>query len=417
MQNFEKTMIINRAEKKLSEIFGELELIRDINQEKVLRAFQDNRVGEEHFYTVSGYGHDDLGREVIDKVYAQVFNCEAAVVRNHFVSGTHAIACGFFGNLRHGDKLVAVAGRPYDSLEEVIGVRGGGKSSLIAHGVEYTEIPLQDKSGNNGETDVDLKELEKAVDETTTMAFIQRSRGYSLRKPLTIEDIAEIISIVKSKNPKCICFVDNCYGEFAEALEPTDVGADLIAGSLIKNPGGGIVEAGGYIAGRREFVELAAERLTAPGIGHKGGAMLGQSRLILQGFFMAPSIVHDALKGAILASQLFIDSGFQTTPLPDEVRTDIIQAVIFGDREKLLRFCRAVQKCSPVDSCITPIPDGVPGYEDELVMAAGTFIEGSTIELSADGPLREPYVAYMQGGLNYAHIKIALNSILSEVSA
>lgn len=411
MQNFNKTMIINRAEKKLTEIFGELELIRDINQEKVLRAFQDNRVGEEHFYTVSGYGHDDMGRDIIDRVYAQVFNCEAAIVRNHFVSGTHAIACGFFGNLRYGDKLVAVAGRPYDSLEEVIGIRCGEKSSLIAHGVEYAEVPLiNDK-------DVDLEKLEEIIDEATTMAFIQRSRGYSLRKPLTIEDIAEIVSIVKRKNPECICFVDNCYGEFTEALEPTDVGADLIAGSLIKNPGGGIVETGGYIAGRKKYVDLAAERLTAPGIGRKGGAMLNQARLILQGLFMAPSVVHDALKGAILASQVFIDSGFKTSPLPDEVRTDIIQAVIFGDREKLLRFCRAVQKNSPVDSCITPVPDGVPGYEDELIMAAGTFIEGSTIELSADGPLREPYVAYMQGGLNYAHIKIALKGILSEISA
>ncbi|HSA05621.1 MAG TPA: methionine gamma-lyase family protein [Candidatus Gastranaerophilales bacterium] len=407
MQNFEKNLLINKAEKKVMELFRELELIRDLNQEKVLCAFQDNRVAEEHFYTVSGYGHDDRGRKIIDKIYAQIFNCEAALVRNHFVSGTHSIACGFFGNLRHGDKLVSVAGRPYDTLEEVIGLRGNIKSSLKGHGVEYAEVPLK----NNIE--VDLEQLEKTIDETVTMAFLQRSRGYSLRKPLDIENIAEIIAIVKKKNPECICFVDNCYGEFTEALEPTDVGADLMAGSLIKNPGGGIVETGGYIAGRKKFVDFAADRLTAPGIGAKGGAMLNQSRLILQGLFMAPGIVHEALKGAILASQVFLDQGYKTTPLPDEIRSDIIQAIIFEDREKLIKFCKTVQYFSPVDSYLTPVPDEVPGYEDQIIMAAGTFIEGSTIELSADGPLREPYVAYMQGGLNYAHIKLALNGILS----
>ncbi len=409
MQNFDKSLLINKAEKKVTEIFHEMELIRDINQEKVLRAFQDNRVGEEHFYTVSGYGHDDLGRKIIDKIFAQVFNCEAAIVRNHFVSGTHALACGFFGILRHGDTLVSVAGKPYDTLEEVIGARGNKKSSLKGHGVHYKEVPPAN------DTEVDLEKLEKTIDETTTMAFIQRSRGYSLRKPLDIENIAEIIEIIKRKNPKCICFVDNCYGEFTEALEPTDVGADLIAGSLIKNPGGGIVETGGYIAGRKNLVKLASDRLTAPGIGAKGGAMLNQSRLILQGFFMSPSIVHEALKGAVLASRVFIDSGFNTMPMPDEVRTDIIQAIVFNDREKLINFCKTVQRFSPVDSYLTPVPDTVPGYEDEIIMAAGTFIEGSTIELSADGPLREPYVAYMQGGLNYSHVKIVLSGILNSL--
>lgn len=409
MQNFDKSLLINKAEKKVSELFREMELIRDLNQEKVLRAFQDNRVGEEHFYTVSGYGHDDLGREIIDKIYAQVFNCEKAIVRNHFVSGTHALACAFFGILRHGDRLLSVAGRPYDSLEEVIGLRGNKKSSLKGHGVDYTEVPLINDS------DIDLEKLSEEVDETTTMAFIQRSRGYSLRKPLDIENIAEIIKIIKRKNPKCICFVDNCYGEFTEALEPTEVGADLTAGSLIKNPGGGIVETGGYIAGREEYVNLAAERLTAPGIGSKGGAMLNQSRLILQGLFMAPSVVHEALKGSVLASQVFMDNGFYTMPLPDEIRTDIVQAIIFNDRDKLINFCKTVQGYSPVDSYLTPMPDAVPGYEDEIIMAAGTFIEGSTIELSADGPLREPYVAYMQGGLNYAHVKLVLNAILSNL--
>lgn len=401
MSEFDKTILINKAEKKVSEIFHEMELIRDINQEKVLRAFQDNRVGEEHFYTVSGYGHDDLGRVIIDRVYAQIFNCEASIVRNHFVSGTHAIACGLFGLLRHGDHLVSVTGTPYDTLEEVIGTRGNKKSSLTGHGVIYKETTPDN--------------IENYIDEKTTVAFIQRSRGYSLRNPITMEDMADIISRVKYKNPECICFVDNCYGEFTEAIEPTDVGADLIAGSLIKNPGGGIVETGGYLAGKREYVELAAERLTAPGIGVKGGAMLNQSRLILQGLFMAPSVVHEALKGAVLASQVFLDLGYKTYPQPDEVRTDIIQAIVFNDRDKLIKFCKAVQSCSPVDSYLTPIPDEVPGYDDDIIMAAGTFIEGSTIELSADGPLREPYAAYMQGGLNYAHVKIALKEILTSL--
>ncbi len=402
-------LIINKAEKQLTDIFQELEIIRELNQEKVLNAFIENKVGEEHFATVSGYGHDDLGRQVIDKVYAQVFNCEAAIVRNHFVSGTHAIACALFGILRHDDKLVSVAGAPYDTLEEVIGIRGHEQASLKGHGVSYEEVPLKDGK------DVDLEAIEKTVDDNTTMVLIQRSRGYSLRNPIDIETMVEIIKTVKSKNPECICFVDNCYGEFTQAYEPTDVGADLIAGSLIKNPGGGIVETGGYIAGKKKYVELAATRLTAPGIGSKGGAMLNQSRLILQGFFMAPSIVYEALKGGVLASKVFANLGYKTTPMPDEFRSDIIQAIEFGDPEKLKNFCKVIQSCSPIEAYLTPIPDEVPGYDDNIIMAAGTFIEGSTIELSADGPLRPPYVAYMQGGLNYAHVKIALRKIIEKI--
>jgi cystathionine gamma-lyase len=411
MHDLDKNIIINKAEKKLTDIFQELEIIRDLNQEKVLKAFQDNKVGMEHFATVSGYGHDDLGREIIDRVYAQVFNCESAIVRNHFVSGTHAIACALFGNLKPGNKLVAVAGGPYDTMEEVIGIRGNAKGSLKSQGVSYAEVPLKDGIY------VDLDKLEETIDETVTMVLIQRSRGYSMRKVIDMELMAEIVSVVKSKNPECICFVDNCYGEFTEAIEPTDVGADLIAGSLIKNPGGGIVETGGYIAGKKELVDNAAIRLTAPGIGRKGGAMLNQSRLILQGFFMAPSIVHDAVKGAILASQVFHDLGYKTDPMPDEIRSDIIQAIQFDDKEKLIKFCKTVQSLSPVESYLTPVPDQVPGYEDDVIMAAGTFIEGSTIELSADGPLRKPFVAYMQGGLNYAHVKLVLKGILNELSA
>ena len=401
--------IIAAAEEKLIPIFKNLEEIRDNNQYKVLKAFKDNRIGEEHFYTVSGYGHDDLGREAIDKVFAQIFSTDKAVVRNHFVSGTHALASVLFGNLRHGDKLLSVAGRPYDTMEEVIGLRGNERASLKGHGVSYDEVQLLNV------IDVDLEGIAKAVDKTTTMVLIQRSRGYNIRKSLDIPMIKQIVEIVKSKNPNCICFVDNCYGEFVESLEPTDVGADILAGSLIKNPGGGIVETGGYIAGKEEFVEQTAMRLTAPGIGSEGGAMLNQSRLILQGLFMSPSIVHDALKGAILASEVFVDIGFKTTPLSTDKRTDIIQAIEFGTAEPLIKFCKTLQQNSPVNSYVTPIPDNVPGYEDRLIMAGGSFIEGSTIELTADGPLRPPYVAYMQGGLNYAHVKLVIKEILNEI--
>lgn len=397
-------------EEKLSQQFSLIDDIRDFNQKKVLDAFVENKVAAEHFMTVSGYGHDDLGREVLDKVFAQVFKAEKAIVRNHFVSGTHALACCLIGNLRYGEKLVSIAGAPYDTMEEVIGTRGDKRASLMGYGVLYEEIPLTQN------LEVDFKSLEKTVDKTCTMALIQRSRGYSLRKSLDIATIEKIIDIVKSKNPDCICFVDNCYGEFVETQEPIEVGADLIAGSLIKNPGGGIVETGGYIAGKAELVEQAAMRLTAPGIGSEGGAMLNQSRLIFQGFFMAPSVVSDALKGAVLAAKIFEEIGYVSTPKFDEKRTDIIQTITFGAQKPLEAFCKTVQELSPINSYVTPIPDDIPGYEDKVIMAGGTFIEGSTIELSADGPIRPPYAVYMQGGLNYAHVKIVLKEILNKIT-
>ena len=404
-----KNMIIEQAQEKVKKYFEFVDDIKEYNQEKVLKAFCNNKIGLEHFSTVSGYGHDDMGREALDKVFAEVFRAEKAVVRNHFVSGTHTLACCLFGNLRYGEKLISVAGTPYDTMEEVIGTRGDKRASLIGHGVLYDEVPLI-----NG-LDVDLEGIKNKVDETTNMVLIQRSRGYSLRKSLTIETIKKIVEIVKSKNPKCICFVDNCYGEFVEKLEPLEVGADLIAGSLIKNPGGGIVEAGGYIAGKEEYVDQAAYRLTAPGIGSEGGAMLNQSRLIFQGLFMAPSIVSEAVKGAILASQVFEDIGFVSTPKPHEIRTDLIQTIKFGAPEPLIEFCKTLQSYSPIESYLTPVPDEVPGYDDKLIMAGGSFIEGSTLELSADGPVRPPYAVYMQGGLNYAHVKIALKGIVDKL--
>lgn len=404
--------IIKQAEKDLREQFEIIDEIRDYNQEKVLNAFIDNRVAPEHFYTVSGYGHDDLGREVLDKVFAQVFKAEKALVRIHFASGTHTLACALFGNLRHGDKLISAVGTPYDTMQEVIGTMGDEetrRASLIGNGVLYDEVPLL-----NG-TDVDYEKLGEMVDDKTTMVLIQRSKGYSTRKSLTIDVIEKICKIIKSKNPDCICFVDNCYGEFVDTKEPIEVGADLIGGSLIKNAGGGIVEAGGYIAGKELYVERAATRLTAPGIGSEGGAMFNQHRLIFQGLFMAPSVVSEAVKGAVLAAKIFDEIGYDSSPKYNEKRTDIIQNITFGSPEPLEHFCRTIQSLSPVNGYVTPIPEYIPGYEDKVIMAGGTFIEGSTIELSADGPMRAPYVAYMQGGLNYAHVKIALTKILDRV--
>ena len=410
--NQETEKVFKQAEEILHPQFEYINDVRDYNQEKVLKAFIDNKVAPEHFYTVSGYGHDDLGREILDNVFAQVFKAEKAIVRNHFVSGTHSIACALFGNLRYGNKLVSVTGTPYDTMLEVIGeVDGETKSeSLKGHGVLYEEISLK------SDGTVDFDEIEKRIDESVTMVEIQRSRGYSLRPSVDVETIGKICKIVKSKNPNCICFVDNCYGEFVEMQEPLEVGADLIAGSLIKNAGGGIVEAGGYIAGKQKYVEQSAMRLTAPGIGSEGGAMLNQLRLIFQGLFMAPSIVADAVKGAVLAAKIFDDIGFKSTPKYDEKRTDLIQAIEFGAPEPLEMFCRTIQKLSPINSYVTPIPDDVPGYEDKLIMAGGTFIEGSTIELSADGPMRPPYAGYMQGGLNYAHVKFVLKNIYEGVA-
>lgn len=409
MNNIKK---IKLAEKSLEKEFEYINDIRDLNQKKVLEAFVDNKVAPEHFYTVSGYGHDDMGREVLDKVFAQVFRAEKALVRIHFASGTHTLACCLFGNLRPGNKLISVAGAPYDTMQEVIGTAGDDatkEDSLIAHGIMYDEVPLKND-------EVDFEKLKSMIDESTTMVLIQRSKGYSTRKSLSISTIEKICKIVKSQNPNCICFVDNCYGEFVEDKEPLEVGADLIAGSLIKNPGGGIVEAGGYIAGKSKYVDKSANRLTAPGIGCEGGAMFNQHRLMFQGLFMAPSVVSDAVKGAVLAAKIFEDIGYDTAPKYYEKRTDIIQNIIFQAPEPLEQFCRTIQSLSPVNGYVTPIPEYIPGYEDKVIMAGGTFIEGSTIELSADGPMRAPYVAYMQGGLNYAHVKIALEKFLDKIS-
>lgn len=408
MNNIE---LLLAAEKALLPIFCEIDASVKQNLRRVIEAFRQHKVGVRHFAGVTGYGHDDLGRETLDKVFAEIMGAEAAAVRVQFVSGTHAIACALFGCLRPGDEMLAVAGRPYDTLEEVIGLREEGQGSLRDFGVSYRELPLTE-SGT-----LDWQGLESAVTDKTRLAFIQRSCGYSWRSSLSIADIERIVKLVKQLNPNTICLVDNCYGEFIEDREPPAVGADLVAGSSIKNPGGTIAPAGGYVAGRSPLVEAAACRLTAPGIGSCGGATFDLNRLLFQGLFLAPQMVGEAMKGNYLMAYVFDKLGYRVNPLPMEGRRDLIQAIELGSPEKLIAFCRAIQQYSPVDSYLDPVPGAMPGYESELVMAGGTFIDGSTSEFSADGPLREPYVVFCQGGTHWTHVAIALEAAIEAVGS
>lgn len=397
------------AEQALFPIFSCIDAKVKQNLKRVLEAFRRHRVGAHHFAGVSGYGHDDLGRETLDKVFADIMGAEAATVRVQFVSGTHAIACALFGVLRPKDEMLAVVGSPYDTLEEVIGLRGQGQGSLIDFGIKYRELSL------TGEGSVDWQALSQGIVDRTRLVLIQRSCGYSWRPSLSIADIEKIIYIVKQQNPDTVCFVDNCYGEFIEEREPTHVGADLIAGSLIKNPGGTVVAAGGYVAGRADLVEAAACRLTAPGIGSAGGATFDQNRLLFQGLFLAPQMVGEAMKGNHLTAYVFDKLGYPVNPLPLAPRRDVIQAIKLGSPEKLIAFCRVVQQHSPIDSYVEPVPWDMPGYESQVVMAGGTFIEGSTLEFSADGPLREPYVVFCQGGTHWTHVAIALEALIDAI--
>jgi cystathionine beta-lyase family protein involved in aluminum resistance len=406
MNSFEQ---LREAEQALLEIFSAIDTQVKHNLKRVLDAFRDHRVGAHHFAGVSGYGHDDLGRETLDQVFAQVMGAEAAVVRVQFVSGTHAIACALYGVLRPGDEMLAVVGSPYDTLEEVIGLRGQGQGSLLDFGIKYRQLELTDQGK------IDWQNLTTSITDNTKLVLIQRSCGYSWRPSLSIADIEKIVQIVKQQNPHTICFVDNCYGEFIETQEPTHIGADLIAGSLIKNPGGTVVSAGGYIAGRSELVEAAACRLTAPGIGSQGGATFDQNRLLFQGLFLAPQMVGEAMKGTYLTGYVFDKLGYPVNPPPLAPRGDVIQAIKLGSAKKLIAFCKAIQQHSPIGSYLNPIPDDMPGYESQVVMAGGTFIEGSTLELSADGPLREPYVVYCQGGTHWTHVSIALQAAIEAV--
>ncbi|WP_370623521.1 aminotransferase class I/II-fold pyridoxal phosphate-dependent enzyme [cf. Phormidesmis sp. LEGE 11477] len=379
------------------------------NLTKVLAAFRANRVGTHHFASVSGYGHDDLGRDTLDRVFAQIVGAEAAAVRIQFVSGTHAIACALFGALRPGDEMLAIAGAPYDTLEEVIGTRGSGQGSLKEFGICYQELSLTQAG------EIDFDRIASSISEKTKLVLIQRSCGYSWRPSLSIHNINKIIHLVKQQNINTICFVDNCYGEFTDSQEPTEVGADLMAGSLIKNPGGTIATTGGYIAGRADLVEAAACRLTAPGIGLSGGATLGEGRLMYQGLFLAPQMVGEAMKGNYLIAKTFASLGYEVSPPASALQREVIQAIKLGTKQKLIDFCQAIQKHSPIESYVSPVPSAMPGYDDQLVMAGGSFIDGSTSELSADGPLREPYVVYCQGGTHWTHVAIAIEAAAAAV--
>lgn len=390
------------VEVQVAHIHKQIDSLIDKNQYRVLSSFQNHRVSDSHFIPSTGYGYDDLGRDTLENIYAEVFGGEAGLVRPQIISGTHAISIALFGVLRPGDELIYITGQPYDTLEEVIGIRGSGTGSLKEFGISYKCIPLREDG------QIDYPAVEKAITPNTKMIGIQRSKGYANRPSFTVEQIGEMVTFVKEISPNLVVFVDNCYGEFAEELEPCHVGADLIAGSLIKNPGGGIAKTGGYIVGKKKWVEACSYRMTSPGIGGEAGASLYSLQEMFQGFFLAPHVVGQALKGAVFTAAMLERIGMRTNPAWNSYRTDLIQSVEFSDKEQMVAFCQAIQFASPVNSHFTPYPSYMPGYEDDVIMAAGTFIQGASIELTADGPTRPPYVAYVQGGLTYSHVKIAV---------
>lgn len=398
--------LADEAEELAAGQLRSIDRIAEKNQWKVIRAFQRHQVSDFHFTGSTGYGYNDRGREVLDLVYADVFGAEAALVRPHFVSGTHTIGCALFGVLRPGDELLYITGKPYDTLHKVIGKPGDGTGSLQDWGVRYNEVDL------NEDGSLDWAAIEGSINERTRVIGIQRSRGYSWRASFTVAEIGDMVQRVKQIKPDVLVFVDNCYGEFTELREPTQVGVDLMAGSLIKNPGGGLASTGGYIVGTAAAVEQAAFRLTAPGIGGEVGAMLDTLRGIYQGLFLAPHLVGQAVKGSVFASAMFEQLGFETKPHWSEPRTDLIQAVRFGGAEQLIAFVQGIQQAAAVDSHVVPEPWDMPGYEHPVIMAAGTFIQGGSLELSADAPIREPYIAYMQGGLTFAHAKFGVLTAL-----
>lgn len=387
--------------KESQPLFNHVDEVAEVNTLKVLDAMRECKVSEAHFNTTSGYAYDDIGRSKLEELYAKIFGAERALVRTQFVSGTHALATVLFGILRPGDELVSLTGKPYDTMQTVIGYDNPSPGSLKEFGVLYNELPMVDGK-------VDMAGIKSVITEHTKMVEIQRSRGYSMRNPLSIEDIRSITAEVHRIKPDCVCFVDNCYGEFVDTLEPTQVGADIMAGSLIKNPGGGLAPTGGYIVGRDKLVELASYRLTAPGMGDELGASLANNRLLFQGLFLAPHVVAQAIKGALFAAGMFAKLGYKTLPLPTDVRGDIIQAIELGTAEKMVAFCGGIQKYSPVDSYAAPEPWDMPGYADKIIMAAGTFVQGASIEFSADGPMRAPYNVYLQGGLTMEHAMIGI---------
>lgn len=397
--------MVNEAEKQLNSIFAELDDICAINQLKVLKACQDSHLNATHFDWSTGYGYDDPGRAAVEKVYARVFHTQAALVRPNIVNGTHAIATTLLGLLEPGDELIEASGTPYDTLRNVIGTSKKGtdfKGTLLDYGVKYKEIPL------TVDLDIDIELLKKSISDSTKVVAMQRSTGYDWRPAISLDSIAAVADAVHSINPDIIVMIDNCYGEFVDTYEPTDVGVDVMAGSLIKNPGGGIALSGGYIVGKEDLIEKISYRLTCPGIGAECGLTYGQNRHVLQGLFLAPKVVNAAIKGAMLCGVIYDKLGYEVMPWAMSKRSDIIQAIKFGDPDKTVAFCQAVQAAAPVDSYVSPTPWDMPGYNDQVVMAAGAFVQGSSIELSADAPLREPYIAYFQGGLTYEHSKFGV---------
>jgi len=397
-----------KIEKELEDTFSRISDIAMYNQAKVHNAFVNNKISEVHFVKSTGYGYDDVGREAIEKVYADIFKAEDALVRIQFVNGTHALSTALMCTLRNGDNLLSISGDPYDTLMETVGSEEK-IGSLVWHGVNYNKIDLVDN-------DFDFDKIRKFINQNKVkMIFIGRSRGYTSRKSLTISKIEKVIKYIKEIDSDIIIMVDNCYGEFVEEREPTEVGADIIAGSLIKNIGGSLCEIGGYIAGRKDLVELAAERLTAPGIGKECGATLGKNKEILQGLYMAPSIVKNAIMSVTYAARLASEFGIKTDPEFNEDRTDIVQQIEFNDKDRLIKFIQGIQKQSPIDSFVLPEPWAMPGYSDEVIMAAGTFVSGASIELSADAPIKEPYIAYLQGGITYESAKLSILSAMINI--
>jgi len=410
LKNGEKLApIVENIEKRIRSTHSEIDKMSEINQFKVLKSFQHHRVSDSHFIPTTGYGYDDVGRDTLEKVYADVFGGEAGLVRPQIISGTHAISIALFGVLRPGDELLYITGKPYDTLEEIVGIRGSGIGSLKEFQIDYQSVELKENGAVNFEA------VKQAVTSKTKMIGIQRSKGYATRPSFTISEIQEMINYVKSLKEDIVIFVDNCYGEFVEEMEPCHVGADLMAGSLIKNPGGGLAKTGGYLVGKQDLIDACAFRMTSPGIGAEAGASLYSLQEMYQGFFLAPHVVGQALKGAVFTSAFLEELGLKTSPKWNSNRTDLIQSVQFDDPDMMVAFCQAIQYSSPINSHVTPYPNYMPGYEDDVIMAAGTFIQGASIELSADGPLRAPYVAYVQGGLTYSHVKIAVCSAVDSL--
>ena len=394
--------------KDLEPRFNAIDKIAEYNQNKVLLAMQKNRVDAACMQSSTGYGYDDIGRDKLERVYADVFHTEAALVRPQITCGTHALAIALSANLLPGDEMLSINGRPYDTLEEVIGIRDAA-CSLKEYGVTYSEVEL------NANGEFDLENIKKAINAKTKLIEIQRSKGYKTRPTFSVEQIGEAIKFVKSVKPDVIVMVDNCYGEFAETIEPSDVGADMTVGSLIKNPGGGLAPVGGYIAGRKDLVDRCAYRLSAPGLGQEVGATIGVLPRFYQGLFLAPTVTAGALKGAIFAANCFEKFGYKTVPKGSDERYDIIQAVELKSEKAMVAFCKGIQSAAPVDSYVTPVPGDMPGYESKVIMAAGAFVQGSSIELSADGPIREPYAVYFQGGLTFYHAKLGILRALEEM--